>query len=152
MAQAFVRKVFNERKTESTIQVPDEASTIDEENVKEVLDKATKDFFDSSNSTGSEENADDALTHRLASHVSKILVKECVSVKDHKIVVHVFMAENWGQGMKVTGRCLWNPKCDRVVSVNRVVRKQICTVSAYFSKIPDDSSDDEEFSDNDDLF
>ena len=46
MAQAFVQKIFHERRTNSTIQVPSEDSLIDEEQVKQIIETATKSFFE----------------------------------------------------------------------------------------------------------
>ena len=52
MAQAFVQKVFHEKKTNSTIQVPTEESLLDEENVKKVIETTAKAFFEQEKKEG----------------------------------------------------------------------------------------------------
>lgn len=144
MAQAFVRRIFRERRTESTIQVPNEESSINEELVKEVLEKVGSDFI----ANPDQDQEDSERSFRLANAVNKALVEQVSSVKDHKIVIYVMFSEQWGQGCKLVGKCLWNTNCDRVVSVDISNDKEICQVSAFFSKIPEDSSDEEEVFDD----
>ena len=137
MAQAFVRKIFSERRTESTIQVPAEQSSLNEEETRELLLQGAKDFIEKnrdSKSSPSEKN------FKLATTLTQILVKH---IKDHKVIVNVTMSDQYGQGCDVLGRCLWNTNCDRVISVDLSNEKEICVISAFFSKIPDDSSDEE---------
>ena len=74
MAQAFVRKVFITERTESTIQVPAEQSSLDEEGTKDIILKNAKDFVEkhSSDITDTSEKAfkmATALNHALAKHV-----------------------------------------------------------------------------------
>ena len=79
----------------------------------------------------------------MAAQLNKELVKKIPSIRDHKVVVHVTIGEQWGQGCKVVGKCLWNSNCDRVVTVDVSNDSEICLASAFFSKIPEDSSDEE---------
>ena len=143
MAQAFVQKVFQEKRTDSIIQVPVEKSSIDENQVKEVLQAKAKEFIseESKTSTSSEK------CFTLASILNQALVAQVPSIKDHKVVVNVTISEQWGQGCKALGRCLWNTNCDRVVRVDVTTEKEICIISAFFSKIPEESSDEDEAGD-----
>ena len=68
-------------------------------------------------------------------------------ITDHKIIINVTTAEQFGQGNKVIWKCLWNSNCDRIISVDLSSEKEICIISAFFSKIPDDDSSDEETED-----
>ena len=137
MAQAFVRKVFITERTESTIQVPAEQSSLDEEGTKDIILKNAKDFVEkhSGDITDTSEKA-----FKMATALNQALAKQ---IKDHKVIVNVAISEQFGQGCKVIGKCLWNSNCDRVISVDVSNDKEICIVSAFFSKIPDDSSDDD---------
>ena len=136
MAQAFVRKVFSETRTESTIQVPTEQSSLDEEGTKKIISKTAKDFIEKNNDI-----IDTAeKTFKMATALNQVLAKH---VKDHKVIVNVAISEQFGQGCKVLGKCLWNSNCDRVISVDVSNDKEICIVSVFFSKIPDDSSDED---------
>lgn len=141
MANAFVKQVFREKRTESTIQVPNEESSINEEDVKRVLHKLASDYL---SKTDAKDEEHSEKSFKLATELNKGLVEQVESVKDHKIVVHVSFTEQWGQGCKIIGQCLWNSNCDRVVSVDVSNDKEICVISAFFSKIPDDSSSDED--------
>ena len=74
MAQAFVRKVFITERTESTIQVPAEQSSLDEEGTKDIILKNAKDFVEkhSSDITDTSEKAfkmATTLNQALAKHV-----------------------------------------------------------------------------------
>ena len=141
MAQAFVQKVFQEKRTDSIIQVPVEKSSIDENQVKEVLQAKAKEFISEESKTSSEK------CFTLASILNQALVAQVPSIKDHKVVVNVTISEQWGQGCKALGRCLWNTNCDRVVRVDVTTEKEICIISAFFSKIPEESSDEDEAGD-----
>ena len=144
MAQAFVQKIFHERKTNSTIQVPVEDSLIDEEHVKKVIQKHAKEFFDLEIKNG-EKNDNSQRCYLLACALTKAIISQCQSAKEHKVVVNVFISEQEGQGMKFSAQCLWNSNCDRVVSANVSNDKEIRVISVFFSKIPEDSdSDDDE--------
>lgn len=149
MANAFVKQVFREKRTESTIQVPNEESSINEEEVKKVLQKVATEYL--SKTKNQDEELSDK-SYNLATELNKGLVAQVESVKDHKIVVHVSFSQQWGQGCKVVGQCLWNSNCDRVVSVDVSNDKEICVISAFFSKIPNDSSSDEEEDEEEDVF
>ena len=137
MAQAFVRKVFRDKRTNSTIQVPAEESSIDEDQVKSVLQAKAEEYI------SKESNPTSDKCFKLASILNKALVDKVSSIKDHKIIVNVISSDQWGQGCKVLGRCLWNTNCDRVVHVDVTTEKEICVISAFFSKIPNESSDEE---------
>lgn len=140
MAQAFVRKIFSERRTESTIQVPAEQSSLNVEDTKELISRKAKEFLEKErNSKESSEK-----TYKLASFLNQALAEQ---ITDHKIIINVTTAEQFGQGSKVIGKCLWNSNCDRVISVDLSSEKEICIISAFFSKIPDDDSSDEETED-----
>ena len=143
MAQAFVQKVFHERKTNSTIQVPVEESLIDEEHVKKVIQDHAKEFFDQENQND-EKVENSHRCYLLACALTKVIIAQCQSVKKHKVVVNVFISEQEGQGMKYSGKCLWNSNCDRVVSANVSNDKEICIISVFFSKIPEDSDSEDE--------
>ena len=143
MAQAFVQKIFHERKTNSTIQVPVEESLIDEAHVKKVIQDQAKEFFDQENQS-EEKNENSTRCYLLACDLTKVIISQCQSVKKHKVVVNVFISEQEGQGMKYSGQCLWNSNCDRVVSANVSNDKEICIISVFFSKIPEDSDSEDE--------
>jgi len=140
MAQAFVRKIFSERRTESTIQVPAEQSSLNEEDTKNLISQKAKDFIEKEN------NYEDSSekTYKLATFLNQALAEH---ITDHKIIINVSIAEQFGQGCKVVGKCLWNSNCDRVISVDVSNEKEICLISAFFSKIPNDDSSDEETDD-----
>ena len=140
MAQAFVQKVFSEQRTLSTIQVPSNAqSSIDEIQVKNVLLDRTQQFF--------RENIQfkdiSEKCYQLASVLNKTLISKCECVDNHKIVVHVTISEQWGQGLKSIGRCLWDENCDRVISTNVKNKEELFIISAFFIRIQDESSDEE---------
>ena len=143
MAQAFVQKVFHERKTNSTIQVPAEESLIDEEQVKKVMETSTKAFFEKEKKE-KEKKETSHQCYLLACATVKSIIAECQSAQDHKVVVNVVISDQEGQGMNLGGQCLWNSNCDRVISTDVTNDKEICVISAFFSKIPQDSSSDEE--------
>ena len=83
-------------------------------------------------------------TYKLATFLNQALAEH---ITDHKIIINVSIAEQFGQGCKVVGKCLWNSNCDRVISVDVSNEKEICLISAFFSKIPNDDSSDEETDD-----
>jgi len=123
---------------ESTIQVPAEQSSLNEEDTKDLILRKAKEFKEK------EKNSEDASekTFKLATFLNQALAEH---ITDHKIIINVSIAEQFGQGCKVIGKCLWNSHCDRVISVDVSNEKEICLISAFFSKIPDDddSSDEE---------
>ena len=140
MAQAFVRKIFSERRTESTIQVPAEQSSLNVEETKDLISQKAKEFIEK------QKDAIDSSekTYKLATFLNQALAEH---ITDHKIIINVSIAEQFGQGCKVVGKCLWNSNCDRVISVDVSNEKEICLISAFFSKIPNDDSSDEETDD-----
>ena len=144
MAQAFVQKVFHERKTNSTIQVPAEESLLDEEQVKKVIDTSAKAFFEQEKQTEEVSKEQSQRGYLLACAVVKGIIADCQSAQEHKVVVNVFISEQEGQGLNFGGQCLWNSDCDKVVSINVSNEQEVCVISAFFSKIPQDSSSDED--------
>lgn len=143
MAQAFVQKIFHERRTNSTIQVPSEDSLIDEEQVKQIIETATKSFFEQEKKeTDVKETS--VRCYLLACAIVQAIIAKCQSAQEHKVVVNAVISDQEGQGVNFGGQCLWNSNCDRVISSNVSNDKEICVISAFFSKIPQDSSSDEE--------
>ena len=80
----------------------------------------------------------------MACAVVKGIIADCQSAQEHKVVVNVFISEQEGQGLNFGGQCLWNSDCDKVVSINVSNEQEVCVISAFFSKIPQDSSSDED--------
>ena len=144
MAQAFVQKVFHEKKTNSTIQVPTEESLLDEENVKKVIETTAKAFFEQEKKTEEVSKEQSQRGYLLACAVVKDIIADCQSAQEHKVVVNVFISEQEGQGLNFGGQCLWNSDCDKVVSTNMSSEGEVCVVTAFFSKIPQDSSSSDE--------
>ena len=143
MAQAFVQKIFHERRTNSTIQVPSEDSLIDEAQVKQIIETATKSFFEQEKKeTDVKETS--VRCYLLACAIVQAIIAKCQSAQEHKVVVNAVISDQEGQGVNFGGQCLWNSNCDRVISSNVSNDKEICVISAFFSKIPQDSSSDEE--------
>ena len=143
MAQAFVQKIFHERRTNSTIQVPSEDSLIDEEQVKQIIETATESFFEQEKKeTDVKETS--VRCYLLACAIVQAIIAKCQSAQEHKVVVNAVISDQEGQGVNFGGQCLWNSNCDRVISSNVSNDKEICVISAFFSKIPQDSSSDEE--------
>ena len=143
MAQAFVQKIFHERKTNSTIQVPSEDSLIDEEQVKQIIETATKSFFEQERKEKDVKETS-VRCYLLACAIVQAIIAKCQSAQEHKVVVNAVISDQEGQGVNFGGQCLWNSNCDRVISSNVSNDKEICVISAFFSKIPQDSSSDEE--------
>jgi len=141
MAQAFVRKIFSERRTESTIQVPAEQSSLNVEETKNLISQKAKDFLEKQK----DDKDSSEKTFKLATFLNQALTEQ---ITDHKIIINVATAEQFGQACKVIGKCLWNSNCDRVISVDISNEQEICIISAFFSKIPDDDSSDEETEDS----
>ena len=143
MAQAFVQKIFHERRTNSTIQVPSEDSLIDEEQVKQIIETATKSFFEQEKKEKDVKETS-VRCYLLACAIVQAIIAKCQSAQEHKVVVNAVISDQEGQGVNFGGQCLWNSNCDRVISSNVSNDKEICVISAFFSKIPQDSSSDEE--------
>ena len=144
MAQAFVQKVFHEKKTNSTIQVPTEESLLDEENVKKVIETTAKAFFEQEKKAEEVSKEQSQRGYLLACAVVKDIIADCQSAQEHKVVVNVFISEQEGQGLNFGGQCLWNSDCDKVVSTNMSSEGEVCVITAFFSKIPQDSSSSDE--------
>ena len=143
MAQAFVQKIFHERRTNSTIQVPSEDSLIDEEQVKQIIETATKSFFEQEKQEKDVKETS-VRCYLLACAIVQAIIAKCQSAQEHKVVVNAVISDQEGQGVNFGGQCLWNSNSDRVISSNVSNDKEICVISAFFSKIPQDSSSDEE--------
>jgi hypothetical protein len=138
MAQAFVQKVFHERKTQSTIQVLSEASSLDEAQIKTVITRTAEKFMNDKKAKYDDKSYD------LSTALSTALFDQCSSVEGHKIVVNVVICDQWGQGIKAKSQSLLNVNSDRHFSWNIKTDNEMAVISIYFLKITEDSSDEEE--------
>ena len=139
MAQAFVRKLKNlNNETASTIKIPKAKSLIDENQIKNLIWNTSDEFLkDVKSSDSSQISRAEELASRLT-----LLINE--KLKEHKIVVHCTIIEQWGQGVKSTAKCLWDVNCDKVISVNFKTEDYIVIVSAFCLRIIEDSSEEED--------
>ena len=129
MAQALVQKFVNE--TNSLRSSSEKKAFLDEKSIKEVIKQLGNEFLsENQDMDGSSLSA--TLSQALMTHF-----------KHFRIVVNVTLAEQWGQGCHVTGKCFWDSEEDKAFSVDLSDPKRVCIISAFFIRLNDDDSDEE---------
>ena len=137
MAQAFVRKLKNlNNETASTIKIPKAKSLIDENQIKDLIWNTSNEFLKDVKSSAQISQAEE---------LASILTREInEKLKEHKIVVHCSIIEQWGQGIKATAKCLWDVNCDKVICVTIPNEDYIFIISAFCLRMIEDSSEEED--------
>ena len=139
MAQAFVRKLKNlNNETASTIKIPKAKSVIDENQIKKLIWNPSNEFLkDVKSSDSTQISRSEELASKLTREINE-------NLKEHKIVVHCSIVEQFGQGIKVSAKCLWDNNCDKAINVNFKTEDYIVIITAFCLRIIEDSSDDED--------